>query len=103
MRPLPTPVAASTPLNEVIARLANESSDGLPVVDEHGGYCGTVTSDEIEQALREDTLEATAGQLAEKRAAAHARQTLEEALGALLHARSGLPVVDDVRRPPSAG
>jgi CIC family chloride channel protein len=93
MQPLPAPLAADTPLNLIVARLSEDGSDGLPVVDEAGVYRGTVASTEIEQAMRENAFDATAGELAQDLPAVSAEQTLEDALGALLRARSGLPVV----------
>jgi len=93
MQPLPVPLAGDTPLNEVIAQLGDTATDGLPVVDADGAYRGTITSQQVEQAMRENALDACAGDLAQDLPALRAGQTLEEALGALLRARSGLPVV----------
>jgi len=93
MQPLPLALDAQTPLNEVIARLGEADTDGLPVVDGDGAYCGTVTSQQVEQAMRENALDATAGELAQELPALRAGQSLEDALAALLRARSGLPVV----------
>jgi CIC family chloride channel protein len=94
MQPLPTAVQAETPLDQVIAVLSNAPTDGLPVVDVDGGNRGVITSQQIEQAMREDLLDATAGDLAQDALPLTADQTLEQALGALLHAGSGLPVID---------
>jgi len=93
MQALPAALEAETPLNELIARLTDAPTDGLPVVDPDGTYCGTVTSQQVEQAMRENTLDATAGELAQELPPLSTRQSLEDALGALLRARSGLPVV----------
>lgn len=93
MQAVPMSLPAETSLNEAIARLAEGSTDGVPVVDSDGDYCGTISSQQIEQAMRENALDATAGELAQDVPALTARQTLEDALGALLRARSGLPVV----------
>jgi CIC family chloride channel protein len=94
MEPLPVALESRATLNEAIARLGEAPSEGLPVVDENGEYRGTLSSQQIEQAMRENALDATAGELAQDLPALRSRQTLEEALGALLRARSGLPVVD---------
>ena len=94
MQPLPGAVEAETPLDQVIALLGNAPSDGLPVVDADGANRGIVTSQQVERALREGALDATAGDLAQDAAPLTADQTLEQALGALLHAGSGLPVTD---------
>ncbi len=100
MQPLPRALAADMPLNEAIARIAETTTDGLPVVDGDGRYCGTLTSQQIEEAMRENALDATAGALAQELPPLYARQTLEEALGSLLRARSGLPVVEADARVP---
>jgi CIC family chloride channel protein len=93
MQTLPVALSSGTPLNEVIARLGESPTDGLPVVDNDGAYCGTVSSQQVEQAMRENALDATAGELAEDLPALRTGQTLEAALGSLLRARSGLAVV----------
>jgi CIC family chloride channel protein len=100
MRPLPPAVPADMPLNEAIARLTETADDGLPVVDGDGRYCGTLTAEQIEQAMRENALDATAGALAQDLPALTTDQTLEDALGALLRGRSGLPVVEPHERRP---
>ena len=84
----------------MIARLGDSPTDGLPVVvDEDSGYRGTVTSQDVEQAMRENALDATAGELAQDLPALRSGQTLEDALGALLRAHSGLPVVGRDEQP----
>ncbi len=100
MQPLPRALPADTPLNEAIAHIAEATTDGLPVIDGDGHYCGTLTSQQIEEAMRENALDATAGALAQELPPLYARQTLEEALGSLLRARSGLPVVEADARVP---
>ena len=95
MQPLPAAVKAETPLDQVIALLSKAPTDGLPVVDADGGNLGIITSQEIERAMREDALDATAGDLAQDARPLTADQTLEQALSTLLHAAgSGLPVID---------
>ena len=94
MQQLPASVEGEAPLNEVIARLSESPTEGLPVVDEGGHYIGTVSSQQIEQAMRENALDARADELAQDLPALSTGQSLEEALGALLRARSGLPVVE---------
>ncbi len=93
MQPLPAAIQADMPLNDVIARLADGASDSLPVVDTDGSYLGTIASQQIEQAMRENALDATAGALAQQLSPLRENQTLEDALAALLRARSGLPVI----------
>ncbi|HUJ56720.1 MAG TPA: chloride channel protein [Gaiellaceae bacterium] len=94
MQDVPLSLPQETPLNEVIERLTEGPTDGLPVVDETGAYRGTVTSQQVEQAMRENALDADAGSLAEERTALRPSQSLEDALSALLRERSGLPVLD---------
>jgi CBS domain-containing protein len=93
MQPLPAALQAGAPLNEVIARLGESPTDGLPVADANGLYRGTVSSQQVEQAMRDKALDACAGDLAQDLPALTGEQSLEDALGALLRARSGLPVV----------
>jgi len=100
MQPLPPQVETTTPLNEVIAQLAAGPYDSLPVVDAQGRYRGTLSSQQIEQAMRENALDATAGELAQEVPALTADQTLEDALATLLRTRSGLPVVTAETRTP---
>jgi chloride channel protein, CIC family len=94
MQPLPTSLPAGAPLNEVIARLTGSSVDSLPVIDGMGAYVGTVALTQVEEAMRENALDATAGDLAQEIPPLRAGQTLEQALGTLLRAHSGAPVVD---------
>ena len=92
MQPFPRSVPAETTLNEVIARISEATTDGLPVTDADGVYRGTISSQQIEEAMRENALDATAADLAQDLPALRADQSLEQALQALLRARSGLPV-----------
>jgi CIC family chloride channel protein len=94
MQEVPVSLAQDTPLNEVIERLTDGATDGLPVVDDTGAYRGTVTSQQVEQAMRENALDADAGSLAREAAVIRPSQSLEDALAALLRERSGLPVVE---------
>ncbi len=94
MQDVPASLNLETPLNEVIERLTEGPTDGLPVVDETGAYRGTVTSQEVEEAMRENALDADADSLAREAAVLRPSQSVEEALAALLRERSGLPVVE---------
>jgi CIC family chloride channel protein len=98
MEAVPLSVRQETPLNEVIERLMQGRADGLPVVDEHGAYRGTVTSQQVEQAMRDNVLDAEAGELAQETTALRPGQTLEQALSALMRERSGLPVLEPETR-----
>ena len=61
MQPPPAPLAPGTPLNETVARLMQAPTDGLPVVDDDGCYRGTVSSRQLEQAIRDNVLDAMRG------------------------------------------
>jgi CBS domain-containing protein len=73
-------------------------ADGLPVVDEDGAYRGTVTSQQVEQAMRDNALDSEAGGLAQETTALRPGQTLEQALSTLMRERSGLPVLEPETR-----
>ena len=92
MQPLPVALPPETPLNAMVALLAEASTDGLPVIDAGGHYHGVVGSEQIEQAMRDSAFDATARDLAQDLPALATGQPLERALGALVRARSGLPV-----------
>jgi CIC family chloride channel protein len=98
MQPVPLSVRHETPLNEVIERLMQGPTDGLPVVDETGAYRGTVTSQQVEQAMRDNALDSEAGGLAQETTALRPSQSLEQALSALMRERSGLPVLEPETR-----
>ncbi len=98
MQPVPLSVRQETPLNEVIERLMQGPTDGLPVVDETGAYRGTVTSQQVEQAMRDNALDSEAGGLAQETTALRPSQSLEQALSALMRERSGLPVLEPETR-----
>ncbi|MGH3827084.1 MAG: CBS domain-containing protein [Pseudonocardiaceae bacterium] len=94
MQPLPPALARDVPLNAVIDRFAVEGRDALPVIDEQGAYRGAVTIRDVEDSVRENALEATAGTLARAVPTLDPGQTLEQALAVLVQQdRSGLPVV----------
>ncbi len=94
MRALPNGVPQSVTLNELIARFTEEECDALPVVDKDGAFRGAVTLQEVEQAVRDNALDVVAGDLARTAPALYANQSLERALGLLVHEdRSGLPVL----------
>jgi CIC family chloride channel protein len=94
MQPVPAAVPEQVPLNEVIARLAAEHKDALPVVDQDVHYRGAITTSEVEEAARENSLGATAGELARAVPALRPHNSLNDALKALVHGeRSGLPVL----------
>ncbi|HWB66000.1 MAG TPA: chloride channel protein [Mycobacteriales bacterium] len=94
MQPVPRALDQRTSLAEIIDVFDAEGRDALPVVDDHGAYRGTVTSAEVEASARDNTLDATAADLAVAIPTIRADQTLEQALNLLVsNDRSGLPVV----------
>jgi CIC family chloride channel protein len=94
MRPIPVALPQDLPLNELIDRFAQDDVAALPVVDEQGAYRGTVTSQEVEQAARDNALDTVAGDLAQRIPALSPGQSLEQALGILVRdERPGLPVL----------
>jgi len=95
MKPLPETLPADLPILEVASRLEKAPGDGLPVVDEEGVYRGIVDAAQVDEAIRDNVLDATAGDLARASTPLRTSETLEHALSALLRSRSGLPVVDD--------
>jgi CIC family chloride channel protein len=94
MQPATVTIGTSTPLNEAIHRLAEDARDALPLVDDDGRYRGVLLATEIEEAVRGNTLDATAGELARATATLTPGQSLHEALQLLARADGGgLPVV----------
>jgi CIC family chloride channel protein len=99
MQPVPKPVGQDRPLSEVAARFADEGIEALPVVDSSGRYRGTVVAREVEQSLRDNATDVTAGNAAQETPTLAASQTLEQALAELVRSNApGLPVVDASHR-----
>jgi chloride channel protein, CIC family len=95
MQPMPEPVAASSPLNDIIDRFARREISALPVVDERGAYRGVVTARQVEGAMRDNAIDVTASELAETPASLAPDTDLEHALRQLIQqGRSALPVID---------
>jgi CIC family chloride channel protein len=94
MQPLPVGVPQHLALHRLIERFTAEGREALPVVDGQGAYRGTVTVQEVEQAMRDNALDVQAGDLATLTPALTTDQTLEQALGLLVRTdRPGLPVL----------
>jgi chloride channel protein, CIC family len=99
MQSVPKPIAQDRPLDEVVARFADEDVDALPVVDAEERYCGTVVAREVEQSLRDNATDVVAGNAAQETPTLTASQTLEQALAQLVRSSApGLPVVDAARQ-----
>jgi CIC family chloride channel protein len=95
MGPVPDPLAADTSLTEAVDRFAVEGVEALPVVDADGSYRGTVTSYQLEEAMRTNVLDATAGDLAQDAPPLAGDDSLEHALRRLVTEEApGLAVVE---------
>ena len=94
MQPLPPGLDSALPILDVASRLEAARVEGLPVMDAEGVYRGIVDAAQVDEAIRDNVLDATAGDLARDLSPLHAGESLEHALSALLRARSGLPVLD---------
>jgi CIC family chloride channel protein len=94
MQPLPAGVPQDLPLNQLIERFTAQQGDALPVLDAQGAYQGTVTVHQVEEAMRDNALDAVAGDLAQQLPTLSADQSLETALGLLSRTEQpGLPVI----------
>ena len=94
MQPVPEPISASSPLNEIVARFARRDISALPVIDARGSYRGVVTARQVEGAMRDNALDVTAAELAETPAPLARGTDLEHALQQLIRQeRTALPVV----------
>jgi CIC family chloride channel protein len=94
MRPVPSPVADTDTVGEVIDRLSAAGADALPVVDKDGTYRGVVTFREIEETARANRLDVTAAELVQTTTTLSENESLESALGALVEQdQTGLPAV----------
>jgi CIC family chloride channel protein len=94
MEPLPAPVAPETTLSELIDRMAADRSASLLVQDSEGVLIGVVTLPEVEAAMRDNSVEVSAEDLATESLVAYPDQPVEAALGQLTGADgAGIPVV----------
>lgn len=95
MQTAPQPLSSNVRLQEIVDRFAHRDVAALPVIDAQGRYCGIVTANEVERAMRDDMVDATAEGLAELPAAVSTDMTLERALAQLVHQdTAALPVID---------
>jgi CIC family chloride channel protein len=99
MRPVPAPLVAHELVSRAMQRLADERTDALPVVDRDGSFRGTLTSREVEEALRANTLDSRVSDLVIGASAVDVDQSLEDAIGALVeHDVTGVAVLDRQKR-----
>jgi chloride channel protein, CIC family len=94
MGALPASLQPSESLDAVIARLAAQRSDVLPVIDDHGTLLGVVAASDAERALGEERDALLARALARAAPELRADETLEDAVLALARSdEDGLPVL----------
>ena len=99
MQPVPSAIGHDRPLGEVVTRFADEDIEALPVVDVDGQYRGAVVAREVEQNLRDNATDVTAGDAAQETPTLMTSQTLEQALAELVRSNApGLPVIDAAHR-----
>ena len=99
MEPTPTPLHQHELVGEAIARFTSDGRETLPVVDAEGRFRGVVTSRQVEQALRDNVLDATVGSMARATPPVTPGQSLESALGTLVRWElSEVPVVSEGER-----
>ena len=99
MGPVPIPLVADEPVSRAMQRLADERQDALPVVDRDGSFRGTLTSREVEEALRANTIDGPVSDLAIGASAVNVDQSLEDAIKALVeHDVTGIAVLDREKR-----
>ena len=90
----PKPLSPQAPLDAIIARLAAERVDTLPVIDRSGVLLGVVTASDTERALGDDRDGLSAGTLARAAPELRADETLDDAMLALAASdEHGLPVL----------
>jgi CIC family chloride channel protein len=93
---VPAAIPAHATLAEVVERFTDGRYDALPVVDERGRLRGVVPAVEVDRAVRDESHEATAGDLASTVAVLRAGQSLDEALDAVVRSGgAGVPVARD--------
>jgi chloride channel protein, CIC family len=94
MGALPRPLSPTDPLDVVVARLAAERSETLPVIDAHGRLLGVVAASDAERALEEEHDRFSASALARGTPELRADETLEDAVHTLaVSDEDGLPVL----------
>ncbi|HEY6470433.1 MAG TPA: chloride channel protein, partial [Candidatus Dormibacteraeota bacterium] len=95
MQPLPKPLDAATPLDEMVGRFARRDVAALPVVDADGDYRGVVTAEDVETALGEGTADVTAGGLATRASGIASDAPLDTALTRFVQqGTAALPVLE---------
>jgi CIC family chloride channel protein len=94
MQAPPTGLVRDLPVRETLPRFTEERRDALPVVDQDGRYRGTVTSQQVEEAIRNHSMGTPVGNLAKETPKVLVNETLEEALESLVdHELQGLPIL----------
>lgn len=93
MASAPPALRADLALGEIVARFDDQRTEALPVVGASGAFTGVVGRAEVEEAMRDNAIDATAGGLAMEVTPLRDGQTLADALPLLVHEHPGLPVV----------
>jgi len=95
MDAVPEGVSPDTPLDQLIERLVRDRRESVPVFGDDGRFHGVVQLAEVEAAMRDNALDASAKDLAREVTAARPEQTLEAVLGLLAQSDgAGVPVMD---------
>lgn len=94
MQRLPASLPAELRVADALARFTADGADVFPVTDDGGRYRGIVTLRQVEQAIRDDTVDETVGRLAVEAPSLTVDLALQDALVSLVRATTpGLPVL----------
>lgn len=93
MDAVPRALAGDLGLEATVARFVEDERGALPVVSGDGSLLGVVARDEVEEAMRANSLDSTAGDMARPLEPLKEDQTLATALDHLISDTNGLPVV----------
>lgn len=94
---MPRPLGPDLAVDAMVERFAEAPHEALPVVDEQQALVGVVDRERLEEAIRDNTLGATARDLAREVDPLSEHQSVASALELLVHDTTGLPVVGDGR------
>ena len=95
MQTVPLCIAEDASAGEAIKLFAEATANSAAVVDGKGVYVGSITAERLEQALRNDELDARVDALTDPAPPLRVTQSIDESLTSLLRSRHGLPVVDE--------
>jgi chloride channel protein, CIC family len=95
MDPVPPALERGLGLDAMVARFAEDAYEALPVVEQDGSLVGIVARSEVEESMRDNALDAVAGDLAQPVEPVGEDQTVSSALERLIHETAGLPVTGE--------